>query len=287
LADDADPSTSATTMAVYYPDTDLDGFGDMAGSASRACIVPSGSVTDDTDCDDSSNTVYPGASERLNAQDDDCDDYFDEDFVVSGAATLYITEIYYRALSTVGDSNGEWVEVYNPGSVDVIMDAGWRFADNTGQFSPGSTTPLVVPAGDYAVLVRSSDSALNGGVTYRAGFDYAAWSSTSGISLGNGSSGSSVRADILTLQYNDPDDSSSSWSVIDTVEYWNNFYSWPTISTIATSAYSIQLSFQRLSAYPSNNNLGSNWCKPTTTASFGTLSGQYGTPGEDNEDCSP
>ena len=48
--------------STYYADTDGDGYGD-AGSSVTACSAPTGYVSDDTDCDDTDATVYPGAPE--------------------------------------------------------------------------------------------------------------------------------------------------------------------------------------------------------------------------------
>lgn len=60
----------------YYTDGDLDGYG--AGSATSACSMPSGMVVDNTDCNDASGTVHPGATETCNSTDDDCDGSTDE-----------------------------------------------------------------------------------------------------------------------------------------------------------------------------------------------------------------
>ncbi|MFN4884976.1 MAG: gliding motility-associated C-terminal domain-containing protein, partial [Bacteroidota bacterium] len=61
----------------YYADADGDGFGD-AGSTTLACTAPEGYVTDNTDCDDASATVYPGATEICNTIDDNCNGQIDE-----------------------------------------------------------------------------------------------------------------------------------------------------------------------------------------------------------------
>lgn len=63
---------SASDAPTWYADTDGDGFGDAAVAA-IACQEPSGHVTDDTDCDDTSSTVNPGETEVCNGVDDDCE----------------------------------------------------------------------------------------------------------------------------------------------------------------------------------------------------------------------
>ncbi len=75
LVDDADSPVAGTTT--WFADTDGDGFGDPSG-ARAACVVPDGYLADETDCDDRAAGVFPGASERCNGVDDDCDGAVDE-----------------------------------------------------------------------------------------------------------------------------------------------------------------------------------------------------------------
>jgi hypothetical protein len=63
---------AAVDAAVWFADTDGDGYGDHA-VWTGACSVPSGYVEDDTDCDDATAVVNPGADEVCNDVDDDCD----------------------------------------------------------------------------------------------------------------------------------------------------------------------------------------------------------------------
>jgi hypothetical protein len=62
----------------YYPDVDKDGFGDKNATATQACSAPTGYVTNNTDCNDSSAAVYPGATETCNGIDDNCNGTADE-----------------------------------------------------------------------------------------------------------------------------------------------------------------------------------------------------------------
>jgi hypothetical protein len=77
----------AIDVATWYADTDGDGFGD-AGSTDIDCDQPSGFVADDTDCDDTVATTYPGADETCNGVDDDCDGTIDEPDAID-ASTWY------------------------------------------------------------------------------------------------------------------------------------------------------------------------------------------------------
>jgi hypothetical protein len=62
---------------VYYLDADGDEHGDAEASI-RSCVKPGRYLDDATDCDDADGRVYPGADERCNEQDDDCDLEVDE-----------------------------------------------------------------------------------------------------------------------------------------------------------------------------------------------------------------
>jgi hypothetical protein len=64
----------------WYTDADHDGFGDP-NEGQLACAAPSGTVADDTDCDDTSVRYHPGASET------DCTD--PNDYDCSGSAPLF------------------------------------------------------------------------------------------------------------------------------------------------------------------------------------------------------
>jgi hypothetical protein len=75
----------------YFADVDADGFGDPLAPIT-ACAPPDGYVPDDTDCDDRSADAYPGAAERCDGLDNDCDAEVDED----------VTEVWYPD----GDSDG-------------------------------------------------------------------------------------------------------------------------------------------------------------------------------------
>ena len=85
-ADDAE----ATDSTSYFVDGDSDGFG--AGTATKSCSAIAGSVTNGTDCDDSSNAIYPGAAELCATvgTDNDCDsDTADIDAAASDKVLYY------------------------------------------------------------------------------------------------------------------------------------------------------------------------------------------------------
>ena len=82
---DPDSSVDATT---WYVDADSDGYGSTAFPSATQCEQPDGYVTDNTDCDDLDEQVFPGADEYCNTYDDDCDGITDEDSAVD-ATTWY------------------------------------------------------------------------------------------------------------------------------------------------------------------------------------------------------
>ena len=77
-ADDADSGVDSSTFTDWYTDGDSDGYGDLGSTASSLCDAPSGTVDDNTDCDDSEASVYPGATEVCDLLDNDCDGDIDD-----------------------------------------------------------------------------------------------------------------------------------------------------------------------------------------------------------------
>ncbi len=71
----------------YYPDGDLDGYGDPA-APSVACDQPSGYVLDNTDCDDTNEKAYPGNTETCDLIDNNCNGVVDE-----GVQTTYYADV--------------------------------------------------------------------------------------------------------------------------------------------------------------------------------------------------
>ena len=69
--------TDATAALTWFMDADGDGFGDRAARV-VACEQPAGAVDNGTDCNDASNSAFPGAPEICDGADDDCDGRVDE-----------------------------------------------------------------------------------------------------------------------------------------------------------------------------------------------------------------
>jgi hypothetical protein len=82
--DDCDGETDengADGATAYYPDTDLDGYGDDAGEV-LACAMPDGYTPFGDDCNDADAAINPGAAELCNGVDDNCDGTTDENTAI-------------------------------------------------------------------------------------------------------------------------------------------------------------------------------------------------------------
>ncbi|EPR74785.1 hypothetical protein ADIWIN_0149 [Winogradskyella psychrotolerans RS-3] len=88
--------------------------------------------------------------------------------LLASSNSIMITEIMINPAS-VGDTNGEYFEVYNTtdSPIDLI---GWVILD-THTDSHTIATSVVVPAYGFAVLGRNSDTLANGGVTIDYQYD--------------------------------------------------------------------------------------------------------------------
>lgn len=77
---------SAVDTIAFYLDSDSDGYGST--SIRRSCTQPAGYATTNTDCNDTSASISPGASEYCNSVDDNCNNSIDESSAVD-AQTWY------------------------------------------------------------------------------------------------------------------------------------------------------------------------------------------------------
>ncbi len=75
---DCDGEVDEDVAFPWYPDADGDGYGD-GERAVDSCEQPSGYVDVDGDCDDDDAASHPGADERCDGADNDCDGEIDED----------------------------------------------------------------------------------------------------------------------------------------------------------------------------------------------------------------
>lgn len=64
-------------MMTYYPDVDMDGYGDQAYPVD-ACLMPPAHIPTGGDCDDTNAMVHPGIEEVCDTFDNDCNGLVDE-----------------------------------------------------------------------------------------------------------------------------------------------------------------------------------------------------------------
>ena len=142
IDDDCDGTTDeGLTFTTYFADTDGDGFGDAFATTISCAGIPAGYVVNSTDCDDTQNMVYPGATEICDGLDNDCDGDFDE-----GTVTATITP---SGVVTICKDF--------PQTLTATVGAGYTYQwFKNGNLIPGATASTYAPnkPGYYQVQVN-------------------------------------------------------------------------------------------------------------------------------------
>ena len=81
----------------WFADLDQDGFGD-AENAQISCTQPDGFISDNRDCNDEDNLIYPDAPEYCDNVDNDCDEVIDEDSALDA-------ELFFQDVDSDGFGN--------------------------------------------------------------------------------------------------------------------------------------------------------------------------------------
>ncbi len=130
--------TSAANTNYYY-DFDQDGYGDPASpyASNPTCTPPANYVADNTDCDDTDDTVNPGATEICNGIDDNCDGNVDE-----GCPDYTITTTGGALVITDNLNNGETIAMSESGTnIRFVVTPTTRTYSINGAPNTAFTTP--------------------------------------------------------------------------------------------------------------------------------------------------
>ena len=157
--DDADSSVDLTTGTSFYGDADADGYGDAA-VATVACAAPSGTVSDDADCDDTDSAVNPGATEVCNTVDDDCDGAVDDADSSLDAST---TTAWYT--DGDGDGYGSALSASSCAAPSGTSAQGTDCDDTDSAVNPGATEVCNTVDDDCDGAVDDADSSLDASTT--------------------------------------------------------------------------------------------------------------------------
>ena len=171
LVDDADLDVDG--VAELHADADGDGYG-SAGVADVGCPVD-GLVLDTSDCDDTRASAFPGAPERCDGVDTDCDPATGETGLVTWFPDGADPEDWTNSIAQ-GDASPTMVELDTPGELDVC-EGEWA-----ARFEITAAVRLVAPAG--AGLTTIDPAGTGSAVTVRGA---EADSVISGFTLRNGS----------------------------------------------------------------------------------------------------
>lgn len=276
-------------VLTFYADLDSDGFGDPS-SAGTGCSIPEGSVSDDTDCDDTATTTSPGAPELDNAVDDDCDGLVDEDFVAAG--DLVISEIVRQPVlgGTVTVPDAQWFEVYNASSRTLDLSdwyVGRADGTTTAGFYVDPADGVTVLPGEYLVICKTLDFEAAATASYPLTCDYL-WGDDTEASTYSGTwhdNTFELQADVDHLGIYLNGDASTGTGI--------DVLSWTWVDGMTPSDWprdagrSMSLDPTRLTSGANDFNV--SWCSTPADAAYGWwvsgLDYDYGTPGAENPSC--
>ena len=216
-------------------DSNTNGIGDACEAAGQKC--GDGNQDPGEACDDGGTISGDG-----------CSGFCQIEVPLSEGAVI-ITE-FMADPKTVSDALGEWFEVYNPGTQDVLLNGVVLSASpTTTTFVVEAPGPVVVPAGGFAVLGPNADVTTNGGV--KVDYQYHK------LSLAN-------TAGAITLK--------SAGTVVDTIVYDKT---WP---VVAGKSLALDPTFLTTTG----NDVATNWCKGQAPFASGA---DLGSPGAANPPC--
>lgn len=120
---------------LWFADADGDGVGDANDPGVLACVQPAGTSATGDDCDDTNDTVYPGAEELCDdGIDNDCDGEVDEGCLVDVEVTMHADNAWWL-----------WID-------GVVYDG-----PNSSSWMPSDTVTVALPPGDHSIAVYVED----------------------------------------------------------------------------------------------------------------------------------
>ncbi|EMI42520.1 lamin tail domain-containing protein [Rhodopirellula sp. SWK7] len=228
-----------TTAAIDIDVTDDSGFEGTESVEITLDSISSGSATIDAGGDNAAISI------------------FDNETATGYALGDVIVNEIMKDSDAVGDSDGEYFEVYNTTGSAIDLN-GWTISDNdTDSHVISNGGPLSIPAGGYLVLGTNADVGTNGGIT--VDYEY------SGFFLGNGDD-EVVLEDALGTE-------------IDRVEYTDADF-----PDVTGASLEFLPSLLGGGDDHTQNDLGANWQASTTLIGAGP---DFGTPGAINSSASP
>ncbi|MBK7759346.1 MAG: lamin tail domain-containing protein [Deltaproteobacteria bacterium] len=266
--------------ALYYIDDDGDSFGDPSATT-RACALTAGLSEDDTDCDDSDATSYPGASDVcydavdsdcLGDSDFDCDgDGYDTDAIKGGDDcddTAISINPTAKEIQDAADNNcdglcDEGFISYGDLVITEIMQDPKTLKDNEAEwfelYNAGSADILM--CGGWSIYDGGSDlHILSGEVLITAGA-HALFLRNSDTGKNGGLTGDYTYGSDIQLD-NSEDELYIEFDglIIDELEYNSGREDW---SAAMAQGFSMQLNANLYSALDNDDSL--NWSKGTSS----------------------
>jgi hypothetical protein len=235
MTDDEDDSR--ITDAIFFADSDGDGFGD-ASAAAQTCAAAPGHVADSTDCDDDDAAVSPSAEEICDSIDNDCDGMtddsdgdltdgivfyrdFDEDGYGHDTFNITACQAPERYTETSGDCDDDDDSTF-PGAMeqcdgvdndcDEVVDQAWIDED----FEHGAATSLTQSgdltwesddAGSYIMLTSAQSTDESSAIFFEERVPGSAWSISAVVSMDDGD-GNDAGTGGITLAFLSESDSS-------------------------------------------------------------------------------
>jgi len=139
------------------------------------------------------------------------------------AAKVVISELMINPKAS-GDTEGEWIELHNLGGTAVDLN-GWTLKDTGADLHViANGAPLMLPAGGYLVLGRSSTKTTNGGVTVQYVYKDFLLANTSDEVILTDKSGATIDSVTYSGSWTIPD--GASLSLKNTAGDHNNPASW-------------------------------------------------------------